>query len=111
MDKQTPHYLVTIYLAAPGTPLMQSGGTSAAGHMYYAVSDGKHERSYGFAPQEHSRSSGPGKAYDTDLKDYKGPYYSRTMEITKAQYDKLREFGNDPAKYKFDTEYGGATNS
>lgn len=79
--------------------------------MYYAVSDGKHEQSYGFAPKEHGRSSGPGKVYDTALKDYKNPYYSRTIEITKAQYDKLREFGNDPAKYKFDMEYGGATNS
>lgn len=111
MDQQTPHYSVTIYVAAPGTPLVRSGGTSAAGHMYYAISDGKQERSYGFAPKEHGRSSGPGKVYDTDLKDYKDPYYSRTIEITKDQYDKLREFGNDPAKYKFDMEYSGARNS
>lgn len=111
MDQQTPHYSVTIYIAAPGTPLVRSGGTSAAGHMYYTISDGKQERSYGFAPKEHGRSSGAGKVYDTDLKDYKGPYYSRMIEITKDQYDKLREFGNDPAKYKFDMEYRGARNS
>jgi hypothetical protein len=111
MDKQDPHYTATIYVAAPGTPLNWSGGTSAAGHMYYVISDGAGKQSYGFAPQEHGASSGPGKVYDTDLKDYKDPYYSRTIEITKAQYDKLQEFGDDPAKYKFDMEYGGATNS
>ncbi|RXR06561.1 XVIPCD domain-containing protein [Pseudoxanthomonas composti] len=111
MDKQDPHYTVTVYVAAPGTPLALSGGTSAAGHMYYVISDGKREQSYGFAPKEHGESSGPGKVYDTDLKDYKEPYYARTMEITKAQYDKLQQFGDNPAKYKFDMEYGGLSNS
>lgn len=111
MDRQEPHYTVTIYTAAPGTPLIQSGGTSAAGHMYYAISDGKQERSYGFAPKEHGQASGPGAVTNGDLKDYKDPYYSRTIEITKAQYEKLREFGNDPAKYNFDMKYHGTSNS
>ncbi|WDS34761.1 XVIPCD domain-containing protein [Pseudoxanthomonas sp.] len=111
MDKQDPHYTVTIYTAAPGTPLEVSKGTSAAGHMYYSTFDGNERQSYGFAPIKHGAKSGPGEVKHGDVDDYKDPYYSRTMEITKAQYDKLREFGNDPAKYKFDKEYGGATNS
>lgn len=105
------HYTATVYVAAPGTPLAKSGGTSAAGHMYYSISDGKDNQSYGFAPAKHGQSSGPGKVYVSDVGDYKDPYYSRTIEITQAQYDKLQEFGKDPAKYKFDMEYGGASNS
>ena len=111
MDKQDKHYTATIYVAAPGTPLALSGGTSAAGHAYYSVADGQVENSYGFAPAKHGQSSGPGKVYYEDVNDYKNPYYSRTIEITKAQYDKLQEFGKDPAKYKFDMEYSGASNS
>lgn len=105
-------YTATVYVAAPGTPLMVSaGGTSAAGHVFYSISEGREEKSYGFAPAIHGQSSGPGKVYGTDVKDYKDPYYIRTMEITKEQYDKLQEFGKNPAKYKFDMEYGGAVNS
>ena len=111
MDKPDPHYTATIYVASPGTPLNVSGGTSAAGHMYYSISDGKDHQSFGFAPAKHGESSGPGKVYDTDVRDYKDPYYARTIEISKAQYDKLQEFGNAPAKHGFDMEYGGATNS
>ncbi|MEO6518565.1 MAG: hypothetical protein ABIO17_06185 [Pseudoxanthomonas sp.] len=74
-----------------------AGGTSAAGHVRYSISDGTEEKRYGFAPIVHGQSSGPGKAYETDVKDYKDPCYSRTMEITKGQYDKLQEFGK-PAR-------------
>lgn len=105
-------YTATVYVAAPGTPLtVPAGGTSAAGHVYYSISDGGEEKSYGFAPAVHGQSSGPGKVYETDVKDYQDPRYSRTMEISKEQYDKLQEFGKNPAKHGFDMQYGGATNS
>lgn len=110
MEKQDKHYTVTVYVAAPGTPL-KSGGTSVAGHVYYSVSDGKDNQSFGFAPAEHERTSGPGKVFHNDVDEYKDPRYSRTMEITKEQYDKLREFGDAPAKQGFDMEYGGFANS
>jgi hypothetical protein len=45
------------------------------------------------------------------VKDYKDPYYSRTLEVTKAQYERLQEFGRNPAKHGFDMEYQGANNS
>lgn len=103
-------YSVTAYVAAPGTPL-SSGGTSEAGHVYYSISDGQRSEGFGFAPATHGQSSGPGKVYYDNVEDYKDPRYSRTMEISKEQYDKLQEFGKDPAKHGFDMNYDGAANS
>lgn len=110
-------YRITIYTAMPGTPLVDGNrqmGTSAAGHMWYQVSDGEVKNSYGFAPKEHGASSGPGKGYDTDTEAYQSPHYSRTMEITAEQYAKLKQFGDaaieEDWRY-FRGEYNGATNS
>lgn len=103
-------YQVTVYVAAPGTPLRE-GGTSAAGHMYYSISDGHETASYGFAPAVHGASSGRGKVYDSDVREYKEPYYSRTMEISKEQYEKLKDFGNRPQAHGFSTDYDGLRNS
>ncbi|HDS1581572.1 TPA: hypothetical protein QEL15_003688 [Stenotrophomonas maltophilia] len=103
-------YRVTIYVAAPGTPLLE-GGTSAAGHVYYAVDNGRESISYGFAPKEHGATTGPGKVYDSDAREYQNPFYQRTLEISKDQYEKLREFGAAPDKHGFNTEYHGLNNS
>jgi hypothetical protein len=111
MDNPDKRYTVTVYVAAPGTPTLVSGGTSAAGHVYYVIDDGTTKNSYGFGPLHHGDHSGPGKVTYNDAKDYKDPYYSRTMEIDKAQYDKLKEFGADPRKHGFSMQYHGATNS
>ncbi len=48
-------YSVTVYVAAPGTPLKNTetgalGTPSVPGHMYYAVSNGSAPESFGFAP-------------------------------------------------------------
>jgi hypothetical protein len=110
-------YRITIYTAMPGTPLVDGNrqiGTSAAGHMWYQVSDGEVKNSYGFAPKEHGASSGPGMGYDSDTTAYQSPAYSRTMEITAEQYAKLRQYGEaalqEDWRY-FKGEYKGATNS
>ncbi|MBN5021899.1 hypothetical protein JY437_12155 [Stenotrophomonas maltophilia] len=103
-------YIVSIYVAAPGTPL-RAGGTSMAGHVYYTVSDGKRSHSLGFAPEEHGARSGPGKVYTNDADQYQKPIYRRDMEISKEQYDKLLAFGNAPAKHGFEMNYNGASNS
>lgn len=103
-------YRVTVYVAAPGTPLRE-GGTSLAGHVYYSINDGHGTASYGFAPQAHGASSGRGKVYDSDLREYKDPYYSRTMEISKEQYERLKDFGDRPQTHGFSTEYDGLRNS
>lgn len=113
----TGPYRITIYTAMPGTPLMDGDrliGTSAAGHMWYQVSDWETKNSYGFAPKEHGASSGPGKGDDSDTATYLNPHYARTMEISAEQYAKLREFGeaavNEDWRY-FKGEYRGATNN
>lgn len=46
-----------------------------------------------------------------DADNYQDPAYVRSMEITKAQYDRLVEFGVAPAKHGFDMQYGGLRNS
>lgn len=109
MGKEAP-YTVTIYVAAPGTPL-KSGGTSAAGHMYLAVSHDGETRSFGFAPARHGASSGPGAVTGRDVDEYQNPFYSRTMEISKEQYDKILAYGRNAAKHGFNMEYNGLSNS
>lgn len=103
-------YRVTIYVAAPGTPLLE-GGTSTAGHVYYTVDNGRESISYGFAPKEHGATTGPGKVYDSDAREYQNPFYQRTLEISKDQYEKLKGFGAAPDKHGFNTEYHGLNNS
>jgi hypothetical protein len=109
MGKDAP-YTVTIYVAAPGTPL-KSGGTSAAGHMYLSVSHDGETRSFGFAPKEHGASSGPGAVTGRDVDDYVKPFYARTMEISKDQYERLMAYGAESKKHGFDMDYNGLSNS
>lgn len=111
-------YTLTLHTALPGTPLVDGqgrlNGSSAAGHMWYHLSDGLQENSYGFAPKEHGARSGPGKGYDNDTQTYQRPYFSRTMEITPEQYNRLKQYGeaalNEDWRH-FRGEYNGATNS
>ncbi len=110
MDDHDKRYAVTVYVAAAGTPLM-AGGTSFGGHMYYSIDDGTTVKSYGFSPIRHGEASGPGKVSFNDVDTYQKPYYSRTMEIDKAHYEKLEAFGAAPAKHGFNMEYHGASNS
>lgn len=109
MSKDAP-YTVTIYIAAPGTPL-RAGGTSAAGHMYLVVEHGKERTSYGFAPIEHGATRGPGAVTNEDFNEYQQPFYSRRLEISKEQYDKIVDYGSNPAKHGFNMQYGGLSNS
>lgn len=109
-------YTVSVYIAAPGTPLLDEDGmpqmdkdgaqiTSLPGHMYYVTSNGRDRNSFGFVPIEHGRIDGPGKPFNDDERTYSNPLYARTMEITKAQYDTLNAFGVDPTAFGFDLYY------
>ncbi|MFA4771345.1 hypothetical protein P2A04_00785 [Xanthomonas perforans] len=119
MDRQ--HYTVTVVIAAPGTPLYTKGkqqlvdgepATSGPGHMFFVLDDGKSKpASYGFAPITHGQMNGPGKIYDTDASEYHRPAYSRTIEISKEQYEKLHKFGEEPEKFGFDTQYRDVRNN
>jgi hypothetical protein len=103
-------YTVSVFIAAPGTPL-KDGGTSAAGHVYYEISNGRTKASYGFAPIDHGVATGAGMVYDSDAGQYQQPFYTRTMEVSSEQYEKLKEFGDTPDAHGFSTAYHGATNS
>jgi hypothetical protein len=116
---EEPVYTVSIYVAAPGTPMLdpetrQLVGTSAAGHMYYNISDGSETKGYGFSPLAHNTAKGPGQIVRDEFKSYDAPAYSRTLEITKDQYDKLKEYGEAGLRKDqshFNLQYHGATNS
>ncbi|WP_154235702.1 hypothetical protein [Xanthomonas oryzae] len=43
--------------------------------------------------------------------NYQGREYSRTIEITQAQYDAMKNFGDNPAADGFSTYYNGLNNS
>lgn len=106
----TDKYLLNIYIAAPGTPLKEDG-TSLPGHMYYGLQHGNEAFSFGLAPAKHGEMNGPGKVYTDDVSNYQNPRYMRTLEVSKEQYDKLKEFGQDPSKAGFDTYYKDARNN
>jgi hypothetical protein len=105
-------YTVTVYVAAPGTPLVKEnapGITSGPGHMFYTTSNGRDTtQSFGFAPVQHGSMDGPGTISDKDNVNYKDPLYSRTMEVSKSQYEKLNEFGQNPEKFGFNKYYQDA---
>lgn len=94
-------YSVTIHIANRGTPL-KKGGTSSVGHMWYEINDYKSKpKSYGFAPLEHGKAFGKGHVYDDDSDNYLSTSYSRTIEITKEQYERLKDFGEHSSKLWF----------
>ncbi|WNB78781.1 MULTISPECIES: hypothetical protein [unclassified Stenotrophomonas] len=98
-----PRYSLDIVIAAPGTPLLDPDSgkqqltpdgtpdTSGPGHMFYVLhAPGKAAQSFGFAPVEHGSMNGPGRIVRDDVKVYKDPAHVRTIEITEAQYNKLK---------------------
>lgn len=107
-------YTVTIKIAAPGTEL-KGGETSMTGHMWYSISDGKNPaESYGFSPIKSGYPWGKGQVtHDDD--HYNATYYQRTMEVSKAQYDKLKEFGDSAVahhpKNNFQLDYKDVRNN
>ncbi len=107
-------YTVTVYVALPGTPL-KDGKTSQAGHVWYEIEDtvAKTSQSYGFL-SVNGTASGPGRVVDTDTDNYQKPYYSRTLEITEAQYKSLQQYGENGLQGRwnhFHSQYGGLANS
>lgn len=116
-------YTLTMYVAAPGTPLNENtkdgwrdtgGAPSLSGHMYYAISDGSRIDSYGFEPRKAGSAIGPGHVVKDDIYEYEKPFYARTMEVNQAQYLKLREFGEESVRQSnrlFDLGYNLPNNN
>ena len=106
-------YTLTIYVAAPGTPTLKDGekDTSTVGHVYYSISDGNSKMGWGFAPTI-SSPIWKGKVVDNEFNIYQNPVLERTMEITKQQYDALKDFGLHPDKHGFNASvYNAFSNS
>ena len=106
-------YTLTIYVASPGTPTLKDGekDTSTVGHVYYSISDGNSKMGWGFAPTI-SSPIWKGKVVDNEFNIYQNPVLERTMEITKQQYDALKDFGLHPDKHGFNSSvYNAFSNS
>jgi len=97
-------YTLTLYIAAPGTPKTK-GEPSISGHVYYSISDGEKSQGWGFAPTGFPYVSAPGIVEDDEFNIYQNPYYKRTMEITKEQYEALKAFGKNPEQYGFNKDW------
>ncbi|WP_052235206.1 hypothetical protein [Pectobacterium brasiliense] len=70
-------------------------------------------KAYGFSPIE-SGMWGKGVVTEYDTIHYENPYFIRKIEVTKDQYDKLKQFGDlaiDNNETYFNLYYNGATNS
>lgn len=115
-EKPEPTYTVTIYVAAPGTPVLKENAEtqpSLPGHMYYSISDGSSDRGYGFAPRK-SEMNGLGRIVEDEYKRYQNPLYARTMEVTPVQYEKLKAYGDAGVRgdeTHFDLHYDARYNS
>ncbi|MCL6373981.1 hypothetical protein [Pectobacterium versatile] len=128
IDSLEPRYTVKIYTAYPGTPLNEDNGipkfedgerkVSVAGHMWLEISklpinNITPPKAYGFSPIE-SGMWGKGVVTEYDTIHYESPYFTRTIEVTKDQYEKLKQFGDlamDNNETYFNLYYNGAKNS
>ncbi|MBH1491067.1 hypothetical protein I5U90_15910 [Stenotrophomonas maltophilia] len=121
MSKEAERYTVTIHLAAPGTPRVDVGNAgqkrlldpSFAGHMFLSLtrSNDPVPVSRGFTMGNDRANPSLGKVDDTDLRVYDKPRFERTIEISKAQYDRILEFSADPKKHGFDMNYDFFSNA
>ena len=109
-------YTVTVYVALPGTPLSDPPNTtSKAGHVWYEIADTatNTSKSYGFQ-SINGTASGPGEVVISDTNNYQNPYYSHTLEISKEQYEQLKQYGENGRQghwNHFHSQYGGLANS
>ncbi|PIE72427.1 MAG: hypothetical protein CSA19_02240, partial [Deltaproteobacteria bacterium] len=112
-------YTLTVKIAASGTIYLDQSkenpvpDPSDYGHMWYTISNGTSHNDYGFAPETHGKSGGPGAIKDDDSKAYQDEYYTGTIVITAQQYNKLKSFGKNPDKapYNFSKNYKGLSHN
>lgn len=103
---------VTIHIAGRGTRLAD-GSPSLVGHMWIGLENGTAVHSYGFGPDgaHEGQPFAPGRFYDDDHETYTGRHYQKRIAIGASQYQAMRDFGREPARYGFASYYNGFTNS
>lgn len=86
--------------------------SSSGGHMWYSLSDGAgYKQSYGFE-SVHDQMRGEGQVGSFDDAGYKQTAYEVSVVLTEDQFNKLKNFSQDPASGGFDnTRYRLLTNS
>ena len=66
--------------------------------MWYTIDDGNGgKKSYGYSPKQDGAPRGPGKVGNNDDTLYQSKVFSRNIEISQEQYDKLKQFGDSKA--------------
>ncbi len=89
---------LTINEAAILTP-KADGTPSWTGHMWYQLTDDYgNMNSYGFGPNGDPAVDGSGVVNKTDSSNYLDRPYTRTVWISQARYDAMKEFGEATAK-------------
>jgi len=114
-------FTLTVHMAPKGTPLLNSIDPSIKGHMWYTLDDGSGKPlSFGFAPVDGAtgwgRGFGPGDVHGSDNTNYLNtdpskPIETRSVEISQAEYNTMKNFGKDPEAYRFSKQYNALTNS
>lgn len=100
-----------VYQDARGPHDRGDTSQSAAGHMWYVLSDGREQRSFGFQSSL-GKPIGKGKVSVYDDVAYMRTVHEVTIGLNEAQYAKLSEFSQDPVRHGFDaSSYNFLTNS
>ena len=102
MPTATGKYTITINVERSGVAYTDKDGntsSSIAGHMWLLGTDaGGKSREAGFGPMDAKTGILPvaGTVYDSDASAYAGdPRYTKTFEVTKAQYDLFMAYASD----------------
>lgn len=115
-------YTMTIKMAQGGTEYIDDNAESsksAVGHMWYTLSkNGEQTDSFGFGPQKYGLTDlfgmyTDGKVLTKDDEHYQATYATYEVRITKEQYEKLQDFGEDEnlEANNFNDHYKVASNS
>ena len=113
-------YTLTIHVAPKGaTYIDQVTGAahpSAAGHMWYSIASPAEILSKGFGPIQNPAfpdisARAPGRSIKDDTASYQGNFAVKTVQITQAQFDTLKAFGDRPQDFKFTSDYRCLANS
>lgn len=102
---------VTIYIAHTLTSL-STGGYSKTGHIWIGVTDSNGQtQHFGFAPVAHSDAYGPGKIFRDDNVTYNVFHYTRTIQITDDQYNRIIDFAHPNTSSYEGSTYDGVFNN